>query len=210
MNKYTIGGLIVGFGLFAVILGFFLKPSNADLNQTLRDGFEKMANALNIPLGATPGADLDSKYSSRGGVKFYHESQAMTATSSVLCAFQNPFAPATTTIDKIVAERRSGFTAATLFDISTSTTRFGSSTVALIRAKSVAAAGKDTTIWVPRNSTSSVPTNTNTLFWNEYGAEGSPFIVKGTEWITIRNATGTPGSETLTGDCSFEGTKTGR
>src|SRR3990167_6546851 len=102
-------------------------------------------------LGAIPGTSVDSNYFSIGGIEFYQNGVGFTATSSVFCSFKNPFAPATTSIDFISVSRSTSFAATTEFDISTSTTAYGSSTVALVLGKSVDGA-QDTTLWTPRHA----------------------------------------------------------
>ena len=159
-------------------------------------------------LGAIPGTSVDSNYFSIGGIEFYQSGAGFMATSSVLCSFKNPFAPATTSIDFISVKRTTGFTAATEFDISTSTTAYGSSTVALVRAQPVAAKSQDMTLWTPRHaSTSVLAVNTGkTLFWAN-NVISNPYILTGNQYLTVRNSTSTPGSEKPKGVCNFKGTK---
>ena len=196
--------LVLAVVVVAVVFGvaIFQKPPVANITVNVPE--------QTPPFGATPGTDIDSPYLSRSGNDTFSQSFPMTATSSILCALQNPFRPGTTTIDRIVVERRSSFVGATSYDISTSTQSFASSTRALTSAHAVGAGNKDTFVWTPRTASTSIPANINELFWDEYGDTSNPFFLTGNDWLTVRVATGTPGRETLTGDCSFEGTKTGR
>lgn len=189
-----------GVGVLAAVillLGIlFPRPgyvSESYIAQLVKEAVER--------LGAIPGTSVDSNFFSIGGVEKAHFNQALTSTSSVLCAVQNPFRPATSTIDRITVKRTTGFVGASQFDISTSTTQFASSTVALVKDKTVAAGNQDTTLWTPRFGTS-----TSALHWAE-NVKDSPFILKGVEWITVRNATGSAGSETIRGACNFDFTK---
>src|SRR3990167_9801120 len=137
-RKYLIGGGVL-LALVLVLGMFFPRPGPSVVERVIER------------LGATPGTSVDSKFYSIGGQNFYQAAVGFDATSSVLCAFKNPFAPATTSIDFISVSRSTSFAATTEFDISTSTTAYGSSTVALVLGKSVSGA-QDTTLWTPRHA----------------------------------------------------------
>ena len=198
-RKYLIGGGVL-LALVLVLGMFFPRPGPSVVERVIER------------LGATPGTSVDSKFYSIGGQNFYQAAVGFDATSSVLCAFKNPFAPATTSIDFISVSRTTSFAAASEFDISTSTGQFGSSTVALVLGRSVAAASQDTTLWTPRHASTSVFTVNDgahlgrTLYWSD-DAISNPYILTGTQWLTVKNATDTPRNETIKGLCGFRGTK---
>ena len=196
--------LVVGIVVVTVVLGVAIFQKTPIVNNTVN------VPEQTPPFGAIPGTSIDSNIFSIGGVQFAKFGQAVTASSSVLCAVQNPFRPATSTIDRITVRLSDGFTVASAFDISTSTGRFGSSTVSLIDGAILPADAQTDIVWTPRNSTTSIITKdsgvSSELAWS-HDIDSNPFILKGSEWITVRNATGTPGNETVPGFCNFEFTR---
>ena|SRR3990167_2394046 len=204
---FAVGAVIVGILIVGAV---YPRPTVIDNTSTQINS--RVDEWMEARLGAIPGDSIDSPTVKIGGVNKFFIGKPIAGTSSVLCSIKNPYAPATTSIDRITVKRTSGFAAATTFDISTSTTAFASSTPALVRAKSVAAGIQDTVLWTPRHATSTYVSVAdgvllaNTLYWNQ-SVITSPYVLTGTEWITVRVATTSGGTETISGYCNFEGTK---
>lgn len=156
--------------------------------------------------GALPGPDIASPYLRWGNVAQYNAGPAMIATSSVQCAYQFT---ATSTIDLVgVHINGNSLGTAETMDVSTSSTQYGSSTPALIKAFAVSsaptAANPDIVSWQPGVATTSAAGALASL-----ANGGSPYIGYTGQWLTWRVATGTPGVFTtgLSGQCLLRTTR---
>ena len=136
-------------------------------------------------VGGTPGTTVSSETFSIGGRNFAKIGRNLTATSSVVCSIKNPFGTATTSIETLGVHFESSFAAATEFTISTSTTAFASTSNPLVAPIAIGASEKLTKI---------------------YKGTKDIFLAKN-EYLNVRVATTTGGSEIPTGTCTFEGTK---
>lgn len=136
-------------------------------------------------LSGNSGTTVSSEVFSIGGLQFAKIGRNLTATSSAVCSIKNPFGTATTSIDTMGVHFESSFAAATEFTISTSTTAFASSSNPLVAPIAIGASGKLTKIYK----------GTKDIF------------LTADEYLNVRVATTTGGSEIPTGRCAFEGTR---
>lgn len=207
MKKMSNKNVIIGaVAILAIIFGIaYLKQTTVNV---------AVGNSPQS-YGATPGNSVDGKYFSIGGQQFYRTSFPVTATSSVLCSVQNPFPNATTTVlaNGTGINVTAGILGANTFDVSTSSTAYASSTPAFSRGVSVPSSGTVTYPFNPRYGT----TTATTVFQNG-GDDGIwqiadvvsptyPYVLTGTQYLTWRVATATPGTGTFQGTCSFYGVK---
>src|SRR3990167_401893 len=118
---------VVGVVLLVVAIAGIVYPRPVPVVDNVRSITDRVDEWMETRLGAIPGTTIDSRIVTIGGVDIGYIGQPITATSSALCSLRNPFS-STSTIDKLTIRRTSGFEAATTFDISTSTSAFGSST----------------------------------------------------------------------------------
>ena len=174
------------------------------------------------PLGATPGAVIDSKYLSIGGVERYYEKQNVSASSSVLCFTQNPFNATSTLISWTMRITR-GVLGNNTFDLSTTSVdfRFGSSTPALIYAKTLTSAvtANASTSWSAVWKPSATTTRNETAASATAGVDrpmlrnvipsirpdgSSNIVVNPGEYITARLATSSAGvfADQFLGQCT--------
>lgn len=140
-------------------------------------------------VGVASGPDQTSNYTSIGGVSFYHERKAITATSSAVCAFPVPFASSTLK-SLTVSVNTNGIAAAQTVDISTSTTAFGSSTPAFINAGAVGAGAIQRLVY----GGSSLANSATLLGLLSTGAAVN--TLQSGQFVTVRIATTTPGTFT--------------
>lgn len=160
--------------------------------------------------GSLAGPDIPFPYLQWGGVYAYNAGPSITATSSVLCSIQNTVG--TSTLDMAGIRFDSNGMGSQTFDISTSSSQLGSSTIGFVIGATIGATPTSPTVfaWTPGDiSTSSTAlrilgsaannnTNGTTLFmWNTG------------DWLTFRIATATPGTFAAyaTGQCSVRTTK---
>mgnify|MGYP001609405071 CR=1 FL=1 len=183
----------------------------------------KTAPPADISLGAIPGNEVNGDTFIIGGLDLAKNEQALTATSSALCAFQNPFA-ATTTIQGVSIQVTRGVLGANTLDISTSSTRVGSSTPALVFARSVASLSAASIVWQPNSATSTPgatagqndPIGRGVLSGIVQATGESNYVLGPNAWLTVRLATssaetggssdGVSGSfaSPFQGSCTFE------
>lgn len=183
MNKNLIGVALVAV-LVIIAIGVYSKDRTPDVQRNL---------------GATASLDgVDNSYVTIGGNKQWIGTIGMTASSSVFCAIQNPY-QATTSIVALGAESTSnGIAVANNLSISTSTSRYASSSPALVN--NFAMGTGQWSIEFQRNSaTSSVATEVNgtgdaQLLAGSTAAGASRYILGPTEWITWRIATSSAGT----------------
>jgi len=132
---------------------------------------------------------VDNPYVSINGIQQYYYNQPMSATSSVLCSLANPF-NATSTLVSYSAVTTVNLLGAQSFDISTSSTAFASSSLALVRAYNTPT-GQSTILWQPLATT----TSSKLIGVEATGVIGNSNIVLApSDFITFRLATGTPGT----------------
>jgi len=148
-------------------------------------------------LGAVSTLDgVDMPFISIGGKRAYSYSQAMIATSSTICAIQNPFR-ATSTITVLSAQSTSnGIAVANNLYVSTSTTQYGSSTPALVHAFAM---GTGQWFLSFRGNSATTTggtggTNSADLLPGMYPNGSSRYILGPSEWVTFRIATSTAGT----------------
>jgi len=134
-------------------------------------------------IGGTPGSTFSDTKLSIGGLEVAKIGRNLTATSSVVCSIKNPFGAATTSIETLGVHFESSFAAATEFTVSTSTTAFASSSNPLVASTAIGQSGKLTKIYK----------GTKDIF------------LAANEYLNVRVATTTGGSEIPTGRCAFEG-----
>lgn len=119
----------------------------------------------------------------------YYWNTAFSATSSVVCSIQNPY-KATSTIPRVSVIGTVNSFGAHLLDISTSSTAFGSSSPAFVKAFNTGT-GQFNINWFANSTT------TNTIL---IGAKAgslnsvSDVILGPTEYLTVRIATSSPGT----------------
>lgn len=125
-------------------------------------------------LGAVATLDnVDSSYSSIGGMKEYRVTVPFTATSSVIGSIRNPW-NATSTIDFISMNGNSLIGTNPIY-ISTSTTGYGSSTPALVAALAMTSNSKFSFVWVKNTATTTAAAATG-------NSTGNPDVLPGVQW----------------------------
>lgn len=150
-------------------------------------------------LGAVSTLDgVDNPFVSINGVKTFNYGASLTATSSYVCSFQNPY-NATTSIVSVGAESTAnGIAVANNLYVSTSTTAFGTSTPALV--DSFAMGTGQWTLELQKNSATSTQSASNpngtqaNLLPGRNQAGASNYILGPTEWVTFKIATTTGGT----------------
>ena len=153
--------------------------------------FPKVQQTVNQVLGAVSTLDgIDLPFVSIGGLKEYHFSAPLTATSSFICVLKNPY-NATTSIESIGAEStNAGIAAANTLYVSTSTTAFGTSSPAMINGFAMGT-GQWTAVMQKNTGTSSA----DTTVFNGMNSNGtSNYRLAPNEWITWKIATTTGGT----------------
>ena len=166
------------------------------------------------PLGAVPTLDgVDSPYVKINGHQWWVGRVSMLATSTVLCAIQNPFR-ATSTIEFAGAEvtARGNVNAANSLVISTSTTAYSSSTTSLLDNYAMGT-GQFSVNFLKNSATSTqsatVPNGApGNLLPGMTTTGGSRYVLGPSEWVTWKLATSTDsGGGTfgtyMTGQCSL-------
>ena len=198
--------LVVGAVVLVMIIAFvgWSKPAQVidatkvDVNQISQRVYDSVI--ANLPLGAMPGNSLDGPEFCVGGVCTYSVSRNMTATSAVPFAVQNPVG-ATSTLKSFTCgvTALGGITAVHEVDVSTSTTQYGSSTPAFIKAHSTVLLELPVIVW------NGEATTTSRRLVGINGATGrSDNIIGPTEYVTLRIATGSAStlSSYWTGVCN--------
>lgn len=161
-------------------------------------------------LGALTGPDIPSPYIRWGGVEEWNATVPLSATSSVIAAIQNPAAATSTVAGLYCNVSVNGIATDVTFDISTSSTAFGSSTPAFVYAGTITASKQKSIAWLTGIGTT---TNTNILGEDKFLKTGeSPYILGPSEYMTFKLATGTPGTfaSYMTGSCSMQTVVIGR
>lgn len=150
------------------------------------------------------GPDIASPYLQWGGAYLYNSSMNFTATSSAICAIQNPSAATSTVIGFSVRATGGSLGAAQTFDLSTSTTQYASSSPAFILAASIPSTGLASVAWLPSTGTTTPSLLGYQSFTGTTGA--SSFVLGANQYLTVKMATGTPGTypaaSYLTGTCT--------
>ena len=163
-------------------------------------------------LGAVPTLDaVDFPFWKINGFKRWSGTIGMTATSSIVCSFQNPYT-ATTSIVALSAEvtARGGLTLAHGFYVSTSTDSYASSSPNLIDGFpmstgqfSVELEKNSATTTDVTQSPANVPT---TLLPGRTVTGATSYVLGPSEYINFEVGTATPSTLTsyMTGNCSVE------
>lgn len=139
-NKFLVGAVVVAL-LFGV--ANFFKSSTTVVNNPIQAG------------AVTTLDGIDSPYVSIGGVKEWHGTQNMTATSTQVCRIKNPFT-STSTVVSFSARFGAGILGANKFSLGTSSAAaqgFATSTPALMFERTVASlVTRDSFSWTPQLS----------------------------------------------------------
>lgn len=164
--------------------------------------FPKVQQTVNQVLGAVPTLDgVDSGFTRINSQKTFYFGGGLTATSSFLCTFKNPYG-ATTSIEHIGMEvvNRGTMAEANALYISTSTTAFGTSTPALVSAFAMGTGQFD--VVMGKNASTTVADTTLLPGITMKGT--SNYLLAPSEWITWKVATTTGGTYITypTGSCS--------
>lgn len=157
--------------------------------------------------GAVASLDgVDVPYISIGGVRTFYYNQNINATSSFVCVLRNPF-QATSSIDALSIDvDANGIAVANALYISTSTSEYGTSTVALVSAFPMGV-GQFSLDFAGNSATSTATgpggTNDTTLLPGRLPSGASNYILGPSEYVTFKIATTTGGtfSSYLTGTC---------
>lgn len=192
---------IVGVFVLAVIFGVsYLKPANI----TIQNAPASQSNQSG-QLGAVPTLDnVDNPYTSIGGVQTFSQNYGFGATSSIVCAGQNPYA-ATSTIVRFSAKVLTGLIGTNKFSFATSSSLQGaSSTPAMLFEHSVPSLAQDYVVWNPI-STSTASAGKILVDQGNPGNQDdvNPFILRPNEFWQYRIATGTPGVGYYQGTCKI-------
>lgn len=157
-----------------------------------------------LPVGALAGPDIPYNYLSIGGLITYYAHADLAATSSVPCALQSP--SSTSTLAFWAARVDSNGLGAITFDVSTSSTAYGSSSPSFILANTIAANAKDFVSWSGGIAAST--TNSRLIGFDSFQPSvvtgESGYVIPPNTWLNMRVATGTtPGTfaNYLTGSC---------
>lgn len=169
-------------------------------------GPEGVAGKTGTTFGAVATLDgVDFPYVNIGGSRYYYYKQTMTATSSVICSIRNPFNATSTPLNYsavITANPAAGLgIAANILDLSTSTTQYGTSSPALIKAYNLAAGAQATIPWTQNGTT----TNANIIGFNGLNLGVSDVFLRPGEYLNFKNSTSTAGVDAggyYTGVCS--------
>ena len=179
--------LIAGVAGVALLLSGFAFLSNPT-EKVIERIVERVENN-DSTLGAVPGSSLDGNEWSVGGMKEYRVGQPLaSATSSVVCAIKGP--SATSTLNFAGLEFTSYDFGTIEMDVSTSSTRFGSSTPALIAGAPLAEGIVKPIIWTGDNASTTAygilgsQAQTNSTITGE-----SAFVIGPNLWVTFRIAT---------------------
>lgn len=193
MNKEKIVSGIAVVALLVSGFTYFHKPDQVVIDRTV----DRVVNKL----GAVSSLEnVDNPFVGIGGVNTWHKEQNMAATSSVVCAFLNPWG-ATSTLKSFTAQATANGLGSQALYLSTSTSNTAptsTSTPELVSAFATGA-GQFSLPWNDSNATTTI----GNLLGNPNQDGTNPFIVGPTEYVTLVMATGTPGtfSSYLSGTC---------
>ena len=195
MTKKTLGIALIAIVIIA-IAGLFFPKGDAVVQKII------------VAVSSLDG--IDNPYVSINGNKSFYFSSSLQATSSFVCALQNPYR-ATTSIVALSAEatnRTGGIAQANALYISTSTTAFGTSSPALVQAFAMGT-GQWTLEFQKNTATTSTAASSG---WGVHAdllpgmttTGASNYILGPSEWITWKYATTTGGTYVTydTGTCS--------
>lgn len=188
----------IGIGLLAVVL-------------SVGTAFAFLSFSHKGELGAATGPDISSPYLQWGGVEMWNASVSInTATSSVLCSIQNT-SGATTSLAFFGAHiNTNGIAQNQTFDISKSSTAYGTSSPAFIKAGAITGSAQKDVAWETGNGTT---TASGILGSDSFLKTGeTPFLVAPNEYVNFKIASGTPGtfSSYYSGNCGMSGRVLGR
>lgn len=192
MNKNL---LVVGGGLLIFLLGAILlfgAPATQEPKQNTNPDGKSYGSG---------GPVNSANYTCNNGVCQGFTSSPLTATSSTICAQQNPMG-ATSTVQSVAVDiTGNGIAGVQKYDISTSSNQFGNgtSTPAFIKNDSLSTLAYQTVSWTANGTT----TGTSLIGSNPVTGEND-IIVGPNEWVVMKVATGTPGTfaSYYTGTCS--------
>ena len=210
---------IVVFGIIALVVGVFVSlvaksPVVLDIKEVavaIREVAEAVKNSARN-LGAIPGDSVDGNFWTVGGNKRYYTQVPVAATSSAICAIQNPFNATSSIVSAGLIITR-GVTGNNTFDISTTTNdfKFGSSTPALVYAEPLTSLTQKSVPWKPNATTTS---NAVTGATNPFrgvlagltNTGASNYFLGPNEWVTWRIATSSAGTfaTPFAGTCTLQ------
>lgn len=165
-----------------------IEPSTLGLSGPMRLGGVSTLDGVDFP------------YTSINGFKEYKYRQTISATSSVFCSIKNPYSATSTLKNYFVNVTANGLGSQT-FDVSTSSTAFGTSSPAFVKNFSTGT-GQFSTLW-SYNAT----TTGGLLIGLSQGAVGKSDVIIGpTEYVTAKISTSTAGTfgSYFTGGCQGE------
>lgn len=173
MNKKLLGIVLVVIVVIATLGLFFPKASQVVVQK----------------LGAIPTLDgVDSAFVKINGVETAYVSQAINATSTMLCNIKNPY-PATSTPVQLSVRISSGILGANNYSVSTSSTYYGSSTPVLVLDHTIPTGSIDSMFWTLGTATGTAPSRI-LPHMNTTTGETNVFLKNG-EYLVVRLATTT-------------------
>ena len=212
---------IVVFGIIALVVLVFASfvaksPVVLDIKEVavaIREVTDAIKNSARN-LGAIPGDVVDGIFFSIGGNRRAYKEFPISATSSAICAFQNPFNATSSIVSAGLVITR-GVTGDNNFDISTTTNdfKFGSSTPALVYGHLLQSLKQQSVPWRPNGTTTSVGTigvAAGTPFRGVLpgltNSGASNYILGPNEWVTWRIATSSAGTfaTPFAGTCTIQ------
>lgn len=213
-NDYTariLGAIAIAIAVLGAWFGIGNLPiSGSTASQTSTAGYYNagLGFKVNGTTIFTGGAGATTTVGTTGVTAYYTVGGAQkaanggslnSATSSSPIIVRNPwFGSASSSVDMYNINIATGVTGANTYDVSTTTNCTGgnaSSSPAFTLARSVASGGTDTLNWEPVSS--STPIGRLLAINSGAGADGhTPYFLAPNECITMRVATGTPGTFT--------------
>lgn len=178
MNKKIIVGLVV---VLVIAIGGYFFPS-----------------VTNKIVGAVPTLDgVDFPFTKIGGLREYNYSQAIMATSSVICSTK---ITATSTLKAYTVLGLTNGLGAQTFDVSTSSTAYGTSSPAYIRGYSTGATGF-ALVWGNGATTTNASLIGGTVSNNVGNSDN---VIFPNQYVNVKIATSTAGTfgSYFTGRCS--------
>ena len=212
---------IVILGVIALVVSVFVSlainsPVVLDIKEAvvaIREVADAVKNSARS-LGSIPGDIVDGIFFSIGNNKRAYKEFPISATSSAICAFQNPFNSTSSIVSAGINITR-GVTGDNNFDISTTTNdfKFGSSTPALVYGHLLQSLKQQSVPWRP-NATSTSNAVTGASLTNPFrgvlpgltSTGVSNYILGPNEWVTWRIATSSAGTfaTPYAGTCTIE------
>ena len=154
---------------------------------SLKVALQNTGTQTTPPFGALAGPDIPFDHICVGGLCMYSYKVPIAATSSIPCAIQFPQVGSSTLEYAAIQINGDGLGTQT-FDISTSSSAFGSSSITMVKAKSITG-GNSNVIWMPTASTT-----TNFVGMNLLTGDIINDVATSSDWLTFRIATSSGGT----------------